>query len=512
MSACKAGVSMRKILIEARLAARRTKSFLTFWRTAKAGVRGHTATLLVMCIMWLASKALVDAVWAGDNYSFNEWGMVTAFAGWATIAVAMLLLHPQRKNVPVRLAIIDAAALGHFFNILTATLGFSISTIRSYNNNLTETIYKAWFVISWGIFLWMIFSLIRAGRHLWKSAPRFAGLRYTTAVLLPLALIPQQPLISGSYTNWDRIDFWNWARDYLTPMDMDSASSESDSERPVDYEGAIFRQQTLVTEALKSIGPSPKNRPQFFFVGLAPSSAQSVFQTEVLGAKEVFDDRFNTKGHSIALINSVDTMNSLPLASATNLAAVLSGVSKQMDIEKDVLLLFVTSHGSKGNISVQMPGIQLNQITDEVLANILAASEIKNKVIIISACHSGSFIPRLKDRNTLIMTAASAEKTSFGCSNEREWTYFGDALFNHAFKNTHSMSQAFSSATQLIAKWEADQKLASSEPQISMGTDLEKVLDKFELGVDTDSCSTGPDRAQACVRIPDSIVETQLTD
>jgi hypothetical protein len=507
-----AGEQMHKILIDTRSAGRRTKSFLTFWRPAKAGVRGHTAAMLIICVMWLASKALIDAVWAVDNYSFNEWGIVTAFAAWATIAAAMLLFHPQQKNVPVKLAIIDAAALGYFFNLLFSALGFAVSTIRYYHSSQSEIIYKVWLVLSWGIFLWMILSLFRAGRHLWKSAPRFAGLRYTIAVLLPLALIPNQPLISGSYTNWDRIDLWNRARDYLTPVEVDSASSETGSERPVDYEATIFRQETLVAEALKGVEPSPKNRPQFFFVGVAPSSVQSVFQREVLGAKDVFDDRFNTKGHSIALINSVDTMNSRPLASATNLAAVLSGIGKKMDRKKDVLLLFVTSHGSKGSISVYMPGVQLNQITDEVLAGILADSGIKNKVIIISACHSGSFIPKLKDPNTLLMTAASAERTSFGCSNERDWTYFGDALFNHAFKSTHSMSKAFSDAAKLIAKWETDQKLTPSEPQISMGTNLDEVLANFELAKDaySDTCSTGPDWAQTCVRGPEPAIETHL--
>ncbi len=472
---------MRGILIEGRLAANRAKSFLTDWRPAKAGVRGHPAALLFICVMWLASKALFDVVWAGDNLSFNEWGIVTAFAAWATVAATMLVLHPQQKNVPVRLAIIDATALGCFFNLLIVFLGLAASALRSYDISLTGVIHNVWVILGWGIFLWMIFSLFRAGRHLWKNPPRFAGLRYVTAALMPLALIPSQPIIHGETTPWSRSDIWYWAQSYLSREDVNSASNEGDSEQPViDYEAAIYKQSTLVSEALKRIEPSPSNRPQFFFVGVAPSSAQTVFQKEVLGAKDIFDDRFKTKGHSIALINSIDTMDRIPLASATNLTAVLSGVSKQMDHGKDVLLLFLTSHGSQGYLSVDMPGVQLNQITVDVLARSLAASGIKNKVIIISACYSGSFIPQLKSPDTLIMTAASAEKASFGCSSEREWTYFGDALFNHAFKNTHSMSQAFYDAAQMIDKWEADQKLTPSEPQISMGAALERVLASFE--------------------------------
>jgi hypothetical protein len=31
----------------------------------------------------------------------------------------------------------------------------------------------------------------------------------------------------------------------------------------------------------------------------------------------------------------------------------------------------------------------------------------------------------------VVLTAAAADKTSFGCEPSRDWTFFGDALFNH---------------------------------------------------------------------------------
>jgi hypothetical protein len=64
----------------------------------------------------------------------------------------------------------------------------------------------------------------------------------------------------------------------------------------------------------------------------------------------------------------------------------------------------------------------------------------------------------------------------------------------------------------VIAKWETDQKLTPSEPQISMGTDLDEVLANFDLAKDTYSGrrSAVPDWAQICDHRPDSAVETQL--
>jgi hypothetical protein len=242
----------------------------------------------------------------------------------------------------------------------------------------------------------------------------------------------------------------------------------------------MYHQPALVDQAIKGLLPSANISPQIYFVGFAPSSAQDVFKSEVLGARSIFDNRFGTKGRSIVLINSPDTLGSTPMASATNLGTILHGVGKSMNRERDILVLFITSHGGKELLSVQLPGFNLNQVTPDVLVKQLAESGIENKIIIISACHAGSFIPALKSDNTLIMAAASAEKTSFGCSNEREWTYFGDALFNHAFKSTHSMPKAFEEATKLIKKWEAEQKLTSSEPQISVGAKINEVLSRVE--------------------------------
>lgn len=48
------------------------------------------------------------------------------------------------------------------------------------------------------------------------------------------------------------------------------------------------------------------------------------------------------------------------------------------------------------------------------------------------------------------MTAARAGRTSFGCGNGREWTYFGDALFNHALREETDFIKAFDKANGLM--------------------------------------------------------------
>ena len=219
-------------------------------------------------------------------------------------------------------------------------------------------------------------------------------------------------------------------------------------------------------------------------MGAAPDSSQLVFKREVLAAQTMFDKRFNTKDRSLVLLNNKKTVNSIPLANISNLALALEGVGKKMDIEKDILILFITTHGNTKQLSVRFPRFYPNSLSAERLANILQESKIKNKVLIISACYSGSFIPALKDQNTLIMTASHAERTSFGCSNERDWTYFGDALINRALRSTRSFTHAFLKARVMISEWEAKDGFTPSEPQISVGQLIGPKLDSLIPGLE----------------------------
>jgi hypothetical protein len=68
------------------------------------------------------------------------------------------------------------------------------------------------------------------------------------------------------------------------------------------------------------------------------------------------------------------------------------------------------------------------------LANMLARTGMRHKVVVISACYSGIFIPRLANPDILVITAADADHPSFGCQDKAKWTYFGDAFFNVALR------------------------------------------------------------------------------
>lgn len=102
----------------------------------------------------------------------------------------------------------------------------------------------------------------------------------------------------------------------------------------------------------------------------------------------------------------------------------------------------------------------------------LDKSGIRWRVIVISACYSGSFIPALQSPETLIITASAADKTSFGCNRGDRYTYFGRAFFDLAMREQSSIKQAFEQARQTVTKWETAQGFEPSEPQWSIGRNM----------------------------------------
>ena len=236
------------------------------------------------------------------------------------------------------------------------------------------------------------------------------------------------------------------------------------------------RQTELLDRTLKGLRPAVPGQPHLYFVGFAGYGPQEVFKREVLAVRKFFDARYGTEGRSIALVNHASTLAALPLASAGNLERTLQHLGKLMDPSRDVLFLFLTSHGEDGLFVVEMPRFDLKPLRPEPLKAMLKRSGIKNSVIVLSACHSGSFLPALADPTTLVIAAARADRSSFGCDDRRQWTYFGEAYFQRALRAEPSFVRAFELARGLIAGWEAEAKLEPSLPQIGGGERLGPAL------------------------------------
>jgi len=92
---------------------------------------------------------------------------------------------------------------------------------------------------------------------------------------------------------------------------------------------------------------------------------------------------------------------------------------------------------------------------------------VRHKVVVISACYSGVFIPLLANPDVLVITAADANHSSFGCLDKANWTYFGDAFFNAALRQARSLKDAFVVARALVRKRELREHFEPSNPQMA---------------------------------------------
>lgn len=257
----------------------------------------------------------------------------------------------------------------------------------------------------------------------------------------------------------------------LLGLTWQAASAQRRGE--IEFQAEMPAQQEAVERALADLKPSQAGQGRLFFVGFAGYGYEAVFKREVVAVRKLFDERFGTGGRSVALINHATTLEEAPLATRENLEQVLNGVGRVMDKERDTLFLFITSHGDRGVLVVEMPFMRLEHLTPGMLKAMLARSGIRNRVIVMSACHAGSFIPALADARTLVIAAARADRSSFGCNDKREWTYFGEAYFNQALRRETSFKRAFKQASDLIKGWEAKEKLLPSLPQMRGGEALE---------------------------------------
>ncbi len=139
-----------------------------------------------------------------------------------------------------------------------------------------------------------------------------------------------------------------------------------------------------------------------------------------------------------------------------------------MDLDQDVLILYTTSHGAPFGIVYSDGDQGYGAISPSWLWSTLGELQIRNRLLIISACFSGVFVPILANDSSIVITAAAADRTSFGCVSENDWTFFGDAMINHALREPQPISTAFNEARTMVGTWESQGRMIPSRPQIAM--------------------------------------------
>ena len=247
-------------------------------------------------------------------------------------------------------------------------------------------------------------------------------------------------------------------------------------------EALLFDQRSKIDAVVQRLDASPDDKPRIFFVGFAGVSSQRVFAEEIKFGEKVVASRFNVKDRQLLLLNDRRDLTTFPIGTVTSLTYGLKLIGQKMNPDRDILFLALSSHGSSDpELSVSNGTLGLQQLSGEDLSTALQASGIKRRIIVISACHAGAFIPALKNPDTFIITAAAADKTSFGCSDDRDLTYFGEAFYRDALPKAQSLQQAFTQAKEAIALRETQEHQMPSDPQAYFGSELERLLADYPM-------------------------------
>ena len=361
-------------------------------------------------------------------------------------------------------------AIGIFHDLVWLASGFAVpASFWERGKDAFPTardIAIGWFIVQ---LIWWAGAMLAVLRSFDANPYRGRALRLAAlyaATLAAYAVVPHFPVFYPRDFNPRTANLWEQARTWL------SGDEERPPARRVDRARVELAQPALMDEAIEGLKPQVRGETDVYAIGIAGYAEQDVFIKELDGALAALDKVLPLRDRTLRLVNHVDTADRTPAAMRANFAAAVRAVARKMDRDEDVLLLFMTSHGSQDGVALELPGLVNVDLAPEDVAAVLDREGIRNRIVVVSACYSGVFVKPLANDNTIVLTAADDKSTSFGCSNEREWTYFGDALFNHGLRPDASLEQAFADARAKIGEWETRDGLPPSNPQAHFGPEL----------------------------------------
>lgn len=227
-------------------------------------------------------------------------------------------------------------------------------------------------------------------------------------------------------------------------------------------------------------------RASGIYFGLALDGISPAFEGDIKRVQSLFFDKI-AKGPSLLLSNSETNKQIYPRADFRTMPEAAKAIG-DYTVETDVgsvapslKVVVVSSHGRNKHMQLRVGKYRIQgEVSDAYLLKLLDNIDGTGKtplLLIISACHSGSFIPLLAAPNRIIMTAAASGKLSFGCGTDSKNTAFTEYLLDQNIDTKLSLRRIFDDTLQRIIDFELKMKIAASSPQISVGKDMQNLYE-----------------------------------
>ena len=435
----------------ARLAFLRPVTAASFHPSADVFAVIAVLNIVLLCLLSLASVGL--------HGEFNVYEVPRALLFVpATLLFGLLAMRLSGREGSLLLVAVAMLAAGLLLSLIWGVAGLMLQYLpRKLAGQWGGTVYYAAAV--W----WALVIAASVARFIDTSPGRNLAVMFAGWLLLvaPMVWYPQNHL-------------------WVPKHDESAAAARAGLWAPVEERG-FYAQQGMLQKSLAAVERGRTGVADIYLLAAGLYAREDVFMKEVQLIAELFRRRFDTAGRSVVLLNNPQTLDTHPVASLTSIAAALKRVGSQMNRDEDLLVMYVSSHGSESHrLSVDFWPLRLAPIDPPALKQALDASGIKWRVIVVSACYSGGFIKPLQDEYTMIITASSASRQSFGCGSMSDSTWLAQALFNEELRKTYSFETAFAAASKSIAERERAQGFEPSEPQLFAGAEIRRKLAEIE--------------------------------
>lgn len=400
----------------------------------------RVASISLGMLLSLAAMATLDYLHQEAQVTFSDFGALaigSILFFMVFISLMIARLHSELERLP---ALLTA--------VFSAMPWFVLAAYAYRNLDSASPSYQAGWIVILG---WGFACIGRAIRVTFSRRVRGAAFLVALSAVLAVYVFQHRYLPTSLFYSYDQTEYEQYA--------------------DLDTEEVFYRQPELVASKVAQLSAERPGVVDTYFVGYAGNGEQSIFAREVRFAMGVVEKQFDAAERAISFVNDIESLHSEALANRHNLHAALDAVGKIMNPDEDVLFLFLTSHGSRdATIDTSLYPLMLQDLSAAELRRYLDDAGIRWRIIVISACYSGSFADELRDERTVFISAASKNRNSFGCSDERDLTYFGEEFFANQLSNNSNLSEAFSAAAENLRIKERTQGLKPSEPQILIGS------------------------------------------
>lgn len=348
---------------------------------------------------------------------------------------------------------------------------------QEYRGVLTSDNAPAVTWVDWWVAL--VLPLCCASLLIWFAYAHRSKIRRLAAILLVLIANICMVVLGNT-------DSLFWQASAKVQALMNPGATDDDDEAPdpmagIEQDRLWEAQSALLMKETGALQPRIAGNRNIYALAVAAEGSQKLFAREASEALKVVSTRFaqDYRGGVLLSNGSVDILHR-PMATQGNFARAARRIGDKIESGQDIAFVYFASHGGRdATLSTGLPNYDsLTPISARSVASALAGTGIRRRIFVISACFSATWIPALATDDTIVITAAAKDRTSFGCDDNRRLTYFGQAFLDGPFAQGASLHEAFDAARRAVARWEKQDNATPSMPQVYVGRNMQSIWEE----------------------------------